>query len=95
MKPLGTCWLARTKNGRCRGRVQRWVWLVGGNWRTPVEVWVCEGHEGLPFTTLLEFAEATLEVKTSESLTITPLRKVPRPSTRPRTGGSWASATRE
>lgn len=75
MKTLGSCWLQRTGNGRCKGQVNRWLFLVGGNWRTPVELWVCEAHEGLPFTTLMEHAEAAQEVKTSQPLEVTPLRK--------------------
>lgn len=76
-KTLGQCWLKSTGNGRCKGEVGKWLWLVDGNWRLPVEVWVCNGHEALPFSTLLDYAEPAHEVKTSERLEITPLRKTP------------------
>lgn len=75
MKSLGSCWVKGTKNGRCRGTVSRWILLVGGNWRTPIELWVCEGHEDAPFSTLVDLAEPVQEIKTSQPLGITPLRK--------------------
>lgn len=75
MKTYGECWLKGTKNGRCKGEARKWLWLIDGNWRLPVELWVCDTHAMLPFNVLLERAEPAHEVKTSERLEITPLRK--------------------
>lgn len=87
-KPLGTCWMKSTGNGRCaRGEATRWILLVNGNWRTPVETWLCANHQKLPFEVVVEAAVPVHEIKTSQPLGITPLRRpsagVPHPA-RPR-----------
>lgn len=75
MRALGTCWVKGEGAGRCAGQVSRWVFLVGGNWRTPIEVWTCNKHEALPFSVLCDIAQPIAEVKTSTPLEVTPLRK--------------------